>query len=243
MPELAGRRYWLIGASAGIGAATAELLAAAGVQLLLSARDAAALDRLRERLGPEHATLPWDVTAPLAAQRPPDPAGLDGLLYCAGDYEPMDAAGFDPVRAERIVAVNLTGLFGVAAHLLPAWRARRRGHLAVVGSIAGHRALPRSLAYGASKAGLEHFTESLALELAPEDVCVQLARPGFVRTRLTAKNDFAMPFIIEPEAAAARLVAGMAGSSFRIDFPRRLAWPLRLAALLPHWLYRRLLRR
>ncbi|MBF2735542.1 MAG: SDR family NAD(P)-dependent oxidoreductase, partial [Betaproteobacteria bacterium AqS2] len=224
------------------GAATAELLAAAGAKLLLSARDADALEALRERLGPGHETLPWDVTVPVAQQKPPDPGSLDGLLYCAGDYEPMDAASFDPVRAERIVAVNLTGLFGVTAHLLPAWRERRRGHFAVVGSIAGHRALPRSLAYGASKAGLEYFTESLALEVAAQGICVQLARPGFVRTRLTAKNDFAMPFIIEPGAAAARLVAGMAGSSFRIDFPRRLTWPLRLAALLPHWLYRRLLR-
>ena len=242
MPELAGKRYWLIGASAGIGAATAELLAAAGVRLLLSARDAEALELLRERLGPDHEILSWDVTVPLAEQKAPDPDGLDGLLYCAGDYEPMAAANFDPGRAARIVAVNLTGLFGVTAHLLPAWRERRRGHLAVVGSIAGHRGLPRSLAYGASKAGVEHFTESLALEVHRDGVCVQLARPGYVRTRLTAKNDFAMPFIIEPEKAAARLVAGMAGSSFRIDFPRRLTWPLRLAALLPHWLYRWLLR-
>lgn len=115
--------------------------------------------------------------------------------------------------------------------------ARRRGHIAVISSVAGFGGLPTSAAYGATKAGLINLCEALKPEYDLAGIKLQIVNPGFVRTPLTDKNDFPMPFLMEPEAAAAALMRGLQSNRFEITFPRRLSWTLKLLQVLPYPLY------
>lgn len=238
-----GRRVWLVGASSGIGAALAVELAQRGARLALSGRDRAGL----AALGLSQALLlPCDATdaaAVAATHRTLLAAwgGIDLVVYLAGDYEPMDAASFDLSRAEQVIAVNFNGAMRVAAAALPALRCG--DGIAFVASVAGYRALPRALCYGPGKAALIHFAECLHLELAPRGIGVWLINPGFVRTRLTARNDFAMPALQTPQQAAQAIMAGFARRSFEIHFPKRFTRVLKLLALLPYRWYFPLVRR
>jgi len=243
LTEWNGRRVWLVGASSGIGAALARGLAARGARLALSARRLEAL----QGLGIDGALLlPCDVldTEALAAARTRLVAawgGVDLVVYLAGDYEPMSADGFNAERAERIVAVNFNGALRLAGavlgDLLPG------GGIAFVASVAGYRGLPRALAYGPGKAALIHFAECLHLDLAPRGIGVWAINPGFVATRLTAKNDFAMPALLAPEQAAEAIVDGFRSGSFEIHFPKRFSCVLKLLSELPYGLYFPLIRR
>ena len=239
-----GRRVWLIGASAGIGAALARSLAARGARLAMSARRREPL----AALGIAGAlVLPCDATdaASLSSAHEQLRAawgGCDLVVYLAGDYRPMDAADFDLADAERLVEVNFLGAMRLAGAVLPALL-REGGGIAFVASVAGYRGLPRALAYGPGKAALIHFAECLHLELAPRGVGVWLVNPGFVATRLTARNDFAMPALLTPEQAAGAMIAGFASGRFEVHFPRRFSWWLKFAAALPYRVYFPLVRR
>ena len=229
-----GKRVWLVGASTGIGAALAQALARRGARLALSARNAGKL----ESLGIADALiLPCDVTdtASIAAAHARLLAvwqGMDLAIYLAGDYAPMLAADFDLARAEQVVAVNFNGAMKLAASVLPDLHP---GHgIAFVASVAGYRGLPKALAYGPGKAALIHFAECLHLELAPRGIGVWVINPGFVATRLTAKNDFAMPALLTPEQAAQDIIAGFASGNFEIHFPKRFTRIMKLLAHLPY---------
>ncbi len=243
LSDWSGKRVWLVGASSGIGAALAQALAGQGVRLALSARR---LDKL-QALGIDGALLlPCDCLddAGLAAARATLVGawgGIDLVVYLAGDYEPMSAAEFDLARAERIVAVNFNGAMRLAAAVLG--DLRPGGGIAFVASVAGYRGLPKALAYGPGKAALIHFAECLHLDLAPKGVGVWVINPGFVSTRLTAKNDFAMPSLLTPEQAAASILGGFRTGAFEIHFPKRFTCVLRLLAKLPYSFYFPLIRR
>jgi len=238
-----GRRVWLVGASAGIGAALARELAACGARLALSARSEARLASLGIA---DALLLPCDATdsASLAAVRTQLLAawgGIDLVIYLAGDYRPMRAADFDLAQAERIVAVNFGGALKLASLVLP--DLQPGGGIAFVASVAGYRGLPKALAYGPGKAALIHLAECLHLELAPRGIGVWAINPGFVATRLTARNDFAMPALITPEEAAAEIVAGFRAGRFEIHFPKRFTRFMKCMARLPYALYFPLVRR
>jgi len=238
-----GKRVWLVGASSGIGAALANELARRGARLALSARGA---DKLRALAIDNALLLPCDVTdtvslasarkALLAAWR-----GVDLVIYLAGDYAPMRAADFELDTAEKIVAVNFTGAMRLAATVLP--DLHPGGGIAFVASVAGYRGLPKALAYGPGKAALIHFAECLQLDLAPQGIGAWVINPGFVATRLTARNDFAMPALQTPEQAAIATVDGFRRGNFEIHYPKRFTRLMKLLALLPYGVYFPLIRR
>ena len=181
--------------------------------------------------------LPCDVTATasVAAARARLMAawhGVDLVVYLAGDYVPMVAADFDLARAEQVVASNFNGAMKLAASVLPDLQAG--SGIAFVASVAGYRGLPKALAYGPGKAALIHFAECLHLELTPRGIGVWVINPGFVATRLTAQNDFAMPALLTPEQAAREIIAGFASVNFEIHFPKRFTRIMKLLALLPY---------
>ena len=229
-----GRRVWLVGASSGVGAAFARALAARGARLALSARNR---ERLGE-LGIEGALiLPADATdaaSLLAAHRGLQAVwgGLDLVVYLAGDYVPMRADDFDLAAAERVVDVNFRGAMRLAATVLRELEAG--GGIAFVASVAGYRGLPKALAYGPGKAALIHFAECLWYDLNPKGIGVWIVNPGFVATRLTDRNDFAMPALQTPEQAAAAMVEGFAAGGFEIHFPRRFTRLMKCIAHLPY---------
>lgn len=238
-----GKRVWLVGASAGIGAAMARELAKRGARLALSARS---VDNLHA-LGIDGALLlRCDATVAEGLRDARDQlvaafGGIDLVVYLAGDYVQMRAGDFDLAVAEKIVSVNFNGAMRLAATVLP--DLRPGGGIAFVASVAGYRGLPKALAYGPSKAALIHFAECLHLDLAPHGVGVWVVNPGFVATQLTAKNDFAMPALLTPEAAALATVDGFRTGKFEIHYPKRFTRVMKLLALLPYGLYFPLVRR
>ena len=134
---------------------------------------------------------------------------------------------------------NFNGAINVINAALPLLRAglvidgKRAPQLAVMSSSVTYQALPRAGAYGASKAALRYFVESLKLDLQHEGIDIRLISPGFVKTPLTDKNDFDMPFIIEVDDAANRIVSGLASKKFDIHFPSRFTRVLKAISLLP----------
>ena len=237
-----GKTYWLVGASEGLGRELAQELAAAGARLCLSARNAERLQALADALPGEHTVAACDVrdTASVRAgfdQLPP----LDGVICNAGFYEPVNANAWDADAVEAMCDVNLTGTARVLGCAVPALVAQGRGHIALIGSLAGYRGLPGSIGYGSSKAGVIHLAESIRCDLPRDRFRVQVINPGFVETRLTAKNDFRMPFIMTPEAAALRTRKALEGSRFRTNYPSRFALFFRMAQFLPDWAYFRVM--
>ncbi len=228
---------WIIGASDGIGAALAREWAARGARLILSARPSSRLAALADELGAAHLALPLDVadrrTVEAAAARIVGIGPLDRVVNMAAIYDPGKIAEADPLRAAQTVAVNLTGSFNIAQIAPPLLR--RGGQLALCGSVAGYFGLPQGQIYSATKAGVINLAETLRSELAGA-VDVRLICPGFVDTRMTRRNDFAMPFLLTPDVAARAIIKGLARRRFEIHFPRRLTWGLKLLGVLPYGL-------
>ena len=244
-----GRRCWIVGASTGIGAALAERLGAEGARLALSARRREPLDALAAKLGAERClVLPLDIRDPaalFAAARELTASwgGVDVVVLMAGDYKPMRAWEIDLEAARAMIDTNLTGYFNVLAAVMPMLLAQGSGTLALVSSVAGYRGLPKGLAYGPTKAAIINLAETLFLDLRPRGIGVCVVNPGFVRTPLTAQNDFEMPALISPEEAAGEIVAGLARGRFEINFPRRFTRVLKLLRLLPYGMYFSAIRR
>ena len=238
-----GRRVWLVGASSGIGAALAHELSGRGARLALSARRP---DKLQALAIADALILPCDATdsGSLATARQSlidQWAGIDLVIYLAGDYVPMRADSFDLSIAEKVVEINFNGAMRLAATVLPDLKAG--GGIAFVASVAGYRGLPKALAYGPGKAALIHFAEVLHLDLTPKGIGVWVINPGFVATPLTAKNDFTMPALLTPEQAAIATVDGFKSAKFEIHFPKRFTCVMKLFALLPYRWYFPLIRR
>lgn len=245
-----GKSVWLIGASTGIGEALARLLSSLGAQVILSARDAERLVALANEL-PRSSPLAMDFTDSRAVEaiwhkacKASAPNAMpDMVIVNAGSYEPMLAQDFDLQRAKQQFLVNVGGPLNVLAEVLPAYSAAKHGHVVLVSSVAGYRALPKALVYGASKSALSYMAETLYLELANKGVAVTLVCPGFVKTPLTADNDFDMPALISAAVAAEQIVRGLAKGEFEIHFPKRFTRFLKMLGWLPRSLYFKLVRK
>lgn len=234
-----GQRYWLVGASDGLGAALAEALAARGIGLVLSARASDRLTALAERLGAE--AVPMDVADRASVREAAAKVGpVDGLVWLAGVYWPMRAQDWHADQVEAMCDINFTGCARVLGAVLPGMVARDAGHVVITGSLSGFRGLPGAVGYGASKAACMSLAETLYCDLRGTGVMVQLANPGFIRTRLTALNEFAMPQIMEPSEAAAQMIQLMESERFSRSFPTPFQWVFRLANFLPDALYYRI---
>ncbi len=241
MRDFAGKRYWLVGASEGLGLALAQKLSAAGAELILSARSPDTLASAVASLPGKATALAMDVGSTDSVDTAAAQLGdIDGMVFLAGVYWPMRAQEWNAKDAEAMANVNFTGCIRVVGAALPGMIARGRGHLVITGSLSGFRGLPGAIGYAASKAGTMVLAESLYADLRKSDIAVQLANPGFIRTRLTAKNDFTMPFIMDPEAAAEIMFRHMQSARFKISFPTIFSWLFRGGNFLPDALYYRL---
>lgn len=237
-----GQIWWLVGASEGLGRALAEAMAAEGAALILSARGGDRLQALAKALGAR--ALPMDVQDPASVAEAAVLAGpVDGLIYLAAAYWPMRAQDWDTPRVETMIDVNLTGAARVLGAVLPGMLARNAGQVVLTGSLAGFRGLPGSIGYAASKAGLMNLGQSLQADLAGTGVAVQLVNPGFIRTRLTAQNGFAMPFLMEPGEAAAQVIRAIRRGQPSRSFPMLFSWLFRAGRVLPTGLWNRLFAR
>jgi NAD(P)-dependent dehydrogenase (short-subunit alcohol dehydrogenase family) len=240
MPDWHGKTVWIVGASSGIGQATAAALHGAGARVVVSARKAQALaDFVQQHPGSVALTL--DATdrhaVHQAAAQLLDLGPLDCVLYCAGHYHPMRATAMNLDDMLHHVDVNYHGALYLLDAVLPAMLARGQGHISLVGSVAGYRGLPQSLAYGPTKAALINLAEALHIDLQAKGIGVSIINPGFVRTPLTANNPFEMPALITPEQAATAILKGWAQGAFEIHFPKRFTLWMKTLRLLPNRIY------
>ena len=244
--EWQGRSVWVVGASSGIGRATASALHGAGARVVVSARNEEALrDFVTQH--PGAVALALDASDRAAVQRAAQEllarGALDTMLYCAGYYRGQRASAFDLDEMLRHQQVNYVGALHLLDAVLPHFVARQAGHVSLVSSVAGYRGLPNSLAYGPTKAALINLAETLYLDLRDHGIGVSLICPGFVATGLTAGNEFDMPALITPQQSARAILDGWARGHFEIHFPRRFTLVMKLLRLLPFRLYRSLVRR
>jgi short-subunit dehydrogenase len=233
--EIAGARIWITGASTGIGAALARELADRGAQVAISARNA---DQLAEVAGDRMVVVPVDVTdraATVAAGQAAREAlgGLDVAVLNAGTWSQFHVEPWNSQLFADHLQVNLMGAVHSMEAVVPQMLTEGRGRIVGVASVAGYRGLPGSEAYNAGKAALISLLESLRGSLAPRGVVVQTVNPGFVRTRMTDRNEFPMPFTVEPEVAARTIADGIARDKAEIVFPLPMMLAMKTARLVP----------
>jgi len=233
MSEFANKSYWLIGASEGMGRALARKLSAEGASLILSARSADRLNELAAEL-PRASVLPFDVTKMDEVRAAVAEVGsVDRVVYNAGAYDPMRATDWQTDAALAICDVNFLGVMRVMGEIVPGMVQAGRGDITLVGSLAGYRGLPAAIGYGASKAAVISLAETMRHDLRGTGVVVRVVNPGFIKTRLTEKNEFRMPMLMSPEEAAQKVLNAMAKQRFRTDFPAPFSWLIRALDYLP----------
>ena len=242
-----GRTVWLVGASSGIGRATASLLHARGARVVVSARNATAIEAF-EAKHPGSLGIVLDATdraaMAAAAQRILMMFGrIDMALYCAGHYKAMRATDFDLDEVLKHERVNFVGALHMLDAVLPVLLRQKSGHLSLISSVAGYRGLPNSLAYGPTKAALTNLAQTLYLDLQPMGIGCSVINPGFVETPLTSNNEFTMPALISPEQAAVEMLKGWGAGKFEIHFPKRFTLWLKVLSHVSDGLYFRAIRR
>jgi NAD(P)-dependent dehydrogenase (short-subunit alcohol dehydrogenase family) len=234
---------WITGGSSGIGRALALELARAGRKVAVSARRGEELERVAAEM-PAGRIAPFPVDAADEAAMTRTAAAIEAALgpldlavFNAGTHHPVSVETFGPAPFRHLMDINFMGAVNGIASVLPGFLARRAGHIAVVSSVAGYRGLPQAAAYGPTKAALINLCEALKPDLDRYQVRISVINPGFIRTPLTDLNEFPMPFLMEADVAARRIVRGLDAGKFEITFPRRFTFMLKVARMLPYALY------
>lgn len=241
MRDWTDKRYWIVGASAGLGREVAKQISATGAVVILSARNEEELTELASECPGRTEVVPVDVASDESVAQAAEAVGhVDGIVYLAGVYWPQSAREWDPSQVTQMIDINLTGAARVLGHVVPGMVERDAGHIVITGSLSGFRGLPGAIGYVPSKAGIMSLAESMYIDLRKTGVQVQLINPGYIRTRLTDKNTHAMPFIMEPEEAARTFVEHMNGDSFSKSYPAFFASLFRFSQFLPNFIYYRL---
>lgn len=240
------KHVWITGGSSGIGEHTARQLARQGCRVSISARRRERLEAIASD-EPSISAYPADVTdagllksvvREMEAQHGP----VDLAVFSSGAWFQSSVEDLNLENFARTLDVNIMGVVNSMHAVLPGMLKRRTGHLSWVSSVAGYGGLPMAASYGASKAALINIAESVHGELERHGISVSLINPGFVRSELTDKNSFQMPYLLEPEDAAKRIISGLERRKFEIAFPWQLVWQLKLLNLLPYWAYLRLIK-
>ena len=165
---------------------------------------------------------------------------VDGVVFLAGVYWPFTATEWDAQSANTMADINFTGLMRVMGQVVPEMVARDAGHIVITSSLSGFRGLPGSIGYTASKAGTMSLAECMYADLRKTGVQVQVVNPGFIKTQLTDKNNFDMPFLMEPERAAQEMFDHMGTDRFKKSFPWLFSLFFRVSQFFPDWLYYRI---
>jgi len=229
----------VIGASFGIGEDLCRQLSDLGANLAISARSESKITNLAKNLGSNHFSVVCDIakkedTLNLANKINDCWQQIDLIIFCVGIYQPMTLDNFDMQKSEEIININFNGFLNILDAFLPKIKDKKISHLAIISSIAGYFGMPRSIAYGASKAALSNLAESLYYELRKYSVKVQLINPGFVKTRLTDKNSFEMPGIISSSKAAKIIIKNLPKKKFEILFPFGFGYFMKFLSKLPY---------
>ena len=242
------KTIWITGASSGIGRALALKFAKKGWQVAASARRENLLNEISE-LNKNISPFPLDVTnkercKEIFEEIKNKYQNIDICFFSTGTWDPKKEKDIDVEQIENVMKVNFFGTLNCIKAVEQYFKNKKNGHISIVSSIAGYRGLPNSTGYGASKAALSNLTESLYFDFGRHNVRISLISPGFIKTPMTDKNEFRMPFLKKPEFAADKIYNGLVNSSsFEIDFPKELTLILKLLNILPNRLYLNLIKK
>ena len=245
MSKLKNQCIWLTGASSGIGRALAFELIRRGARCALTARNGEALSLLINEIetDPDRTLVVTgdvtdaDVMKQVATEIHEKFGAIDMLIANAGTHIFTRPENFDSAEYLSLMDINYGGMLRCIEAVLPHMRTANRGSIVGVASLAGYRGLPRAAAYGASKAAMIHFLESLRFHLEREKIDVTIVNPGFVRTPLTDQNDFHMPFLIDADRAATTICNQLERGKRKISFPIPFNWTLEAMRIIPDSLY------
>ena len=236
------KNIWITGASSGIGRALAIKFAEKGWQVAASARREDLLNEI-SNLNKNISSFPLDVTdkekcKEIFNQIKNKYNDIDICFFSTGTWDPKKERDIDIDQMKNVMEINFFGTLNCIKAVEQYFKDRNAGHISIVSSIAGYRGLPNSTGYGASKAALNNLAESLYFDFGRHNVRISLISPGFIKTPMTDKNEFKMPFLKTPEFAADKIYNGLInGSSFEIDFPKELTLILKFLKLLPDRIY------
>jgi len=235
------KKIWITGASSGIGKALALKFAKENWRVAISARRKELLDQIAQN--ENIFSFPLDVTDDDKVQNTFSNIlhkfkNVDLCVFCSGAYDPKLEKEINKQQIRKIIDVNFFGVLNCIKAVESYFKSIKTGHISIVSSVAAYRGLPNSTGYGPSKAALTNLTESLYFDFKKYGVRISLVSPGFIKTPLTDKNVFEMPFIKPPEYAAEKMYDGLVnGSNFEITFPKALTSILKILRILPYRLY------
>ena len=235
------KKIWITGASSGIGKALALKFAKENWQVLISARRKKLLDEISQNVN--ISAFPLDVTNDNEVKETFSNIinkfkDVDLCVFCSGAYDPKLEQEINKVQIRKIMDVNFFGVLNCIKTVEDYFKKKKKGHISIVSSVAAYRGLPNSSGYGPSKAALTNLTESLYFDFKKFNVRISLVSPGFIKTPLTDKNSFEMPFIKSSEYAAEKMYNGLIKSNaFEITFPKSLTTILKLLRILPYRIY------
>ena len=242
------KTIWITGASSGIGKSLALKFANEGWQVAASARREDLLNQLSES-NQNISPFPLDVTSRENCEEIFEKIknkfeNIDTCFFSTGTWDPKKEKEIDIDQMKKVMEVNFFGTLNCIKAVEMYFKEKKNGNISIVSSIAGYRGLPNSTGYGASKAALNNLAESLYFDFGRYNVRVSLISPGFIKTPMTDKNQFKMPFLKTPEFAAEKIYNGLInGSSFEIDFPKELTLILKFLKILPDNVYFKLIRK
>tara|TARA_B100000945_G_C20315528_1_gene564959 strand:+ start:133 stop:876 length:744 start_codon:yes stop_codon:yes gene_type:complete len=235
------KKIWITGASSGIGKAVAEKFAKEGWKVAISARRKEILDEMAKN--PNIFSFPLDVTKEdqvneVFSKIMENFKYLDICFFCSGTYNPKYEQKIDAKKIKSTMDTNFLGTVHCVKSVESFFKNKKSGQISIVSSVAGYRGLPNSSGYGPSKAALTNFAESIYFDFKKYNVKISVISPGFIKTPLTDKNEFKMPFLKSTEFAAEKIYKGLTNSkSFEIDFPKQLTLILKFLRILPYKLY------
>ena len=236
------KTIWITGGSTGIGKALAIRFANEGWNVAISARRENLLKELSDRFE-NISPFPLDVTDKencknIFNQVKEKFGNIDICFFSTGTWDPKKEKDIDVEQIEKVFKINFFGTVNSIKAVEEYYKNRNEGTIAIVSSIAGYRGLPNSTGYGPSKSALNNLAESLYFDFGRHNVRVCLVSPGFIKTPMTDKNDFKMPFLKTPEFAADKIYDGLVNKkSFEIHFPKELTLTLKFFSILPYKLY------
>ena len=236
------KTIWITGGSTGIGKALAIRFANEGWNVAISARRENLLKELSDRYE-NISPFPLDVTDKencknIFNQVKEKFGEIDICFFSTGTWDPKKEKDIDVEQIENVFKINFFGTVNSIKAVEEYYKNRNKGTIAIVSSIAGYRGLPNSTGYGPSKSALNNLAESLYFDFGRYNVRVCLVSPGFIKTPMTDKNDFKMPFLKTPEFAADKIYEGLVNKkSFEIHFPKELTLTLKFFSILPYKLY------
>jgi short-subunit dehydrogenase len=248
------KNCWILGASSGIGFELAKKLCKNGYNITASARSLENLNLLKTSIGDEKKSSQNPQSFGEISVENVDVEDyqslkkvwqnilaknhkIDLVIFASAIYEQMDLRDFNLEIAKKIMHVNFDGFLNFLHLVTPHFMQNKNGHIATIASVAGYRGLPKSLTYGASKSAMINLCEGIYPELKAYNITLSVINPGFVKTRLTAKNKFPMPFLITQEQASDYIYQGLMAKKFEIHFPKKFTFILKFLRIIPYKIY------